>query len=138
MIALLVGGGTVGAFITGFFNRRKTGAEAEATLSSAILAYTNKLTADNDKLRVDFVNMQQTVDKLQEKLKETADLFKKAESHANELKEIVTALETRRANDKVIIDRLFAAVKAADPNNPLLIELQSLAAKAAAVPTVSA
>ncbi len=59
VLASVLGGGTAGSLVTAFFTRKKTGAEAEATLSTAILAYTNKLTIDNDKLRTDFDRMQE-------------------------------------------------------------------------------
>ena len=134
IIAGTLGGGTIGAIVTAYALRKKTTAEAESTLSSAILAYTNKLTSDNDKLRVDIEKMQDDAEKLQNNLRKAKDELEKAQSHAKELEGIVTALEARRVNDKVVIDKLLTAIKNADPNNPLIIELQALMEKQPLVP----
>jgi septal ring factor EnvC (AmiA/AmiB activator) len=137
-LSLLLGGGAIGSLITAFFNRRKVGAEAEATISATILSYANTLRTDNNKLRDDFRSMQETVDKLQADLKDAAERFSQAQDRTDKLKEIAEALEARHVNDQVIIDRLFAAMKASDPNNPLILELQALASKAATVPNLPA
>lgn len=133
IIGSIIGGGTVGSIVTAYALRKKTTAEAESTLSTAILAYTNKLTSDNDKLRVDIEKMQDDAEKLQMNLRKAKEELDKAQLHAKELEGIVTALEARRVNDKVVIDKLLSAIKNADPNNPLIIELQALMDKQPAV-----
>ena len=122
-IGLLAGGGTVGAIITVYFTRKKIAAEAESTLSGAILLYTNKLTQDIDKLRAVNDKMQGEVDVLQTKLSKARDQLDEAQDRAHKLQEIVTSLELRKENDKVIIDKLLDALKSSDPNNPLISEL---------------
>lgn len=125
-IGLVLGGGTVGAVVTSFAMRKKTNAEAESTLSSAILSYANKLTNDNDKLRKEMDKMDDDVTHLQKKLREARVELDKARDHAQKLQEIIAALEVRKSNDQTIIEKLFQAIKIADPSNPLLAELQSM------------
>lgn len=134
--SLLAGGGLTG-IVVAIRDRKKTAAEAESTLSTAILAYSNKLTADNDKLRGAVDELEHDMTESRKRFEKDADASQKrinqlradlstAEEHARSLKDIVASLEARKVNDQTIISKLVAALRQSDPNNPVLAELASL------------
>lgn len=126
VLTLLLGGGTIGALINAYFSKGKTKAEAEKTLSEAILAYANKLSIDMDGLRKVNTQLQTDANNLQIRLNESREEFDKMEDRAQHLQGLVTALEKRRADDRAIIEKLLAALHATDPNNVVITELQKL------------
>jgi chromosome segregation ATPase len=121
-VAFLVVGLAAGAFTT-FLTRKKTAAEAESTLSSAILSYTNKLTADMDNLRAHLNAADGHKAKLEDEIDTIRRKLSEAEIARVQLQEIVKSLEARKANDKILIDQLVTALKAVDPNNPIITKL---------------
>lgn len=134
-VAALLGAGGIGGALVAYWSKPKLKAEAETTLSTAILAYTNKLTTDNDKLRDTVDRLQKDLDRTQDGLRKVRDDLDASKDHAASLQDIIRALQTRRENDKVIIDKLVAALKVSDPNNPLILELQAMLTAAVNVET---
>lgn len=124
--ASILGSGAIAAAVTAYAMRKKTNADAEATLSGSILAYTNKLTLDNDKLREAIDKLEDDHEKRGNEIRKLRHDLELSEERAAQLREIVTAMEARKESDRVIIAKLITALRASDPSNPILTELQSL------------
>src|SRR5438045_3762063 len=95
-VLLVAGGGTVGAIVTAFFNRRKTGAEAlgltanaESTLSEATIKFANYLQGYIDKLRIRLEQSEEHAESLEKDLREVRVKFSEAEQKSAQLQEIL-------------------------------------------------
>lgn len=126
LVASVLSSAVLTALVTAYAMRKKTTAEAEATLSGAVLAYSNKLSADNDKLRTAIDKVEADHEKSGAQIAKLRKDLDASEKRATQLKEIVDALESRKQNDQVIISKLVAALRTSDPTNPVLIELAHL------------
>jgi hypothetical protein len=110
---LLFGGGTLGAVFTPFFQRKKTYAESQKILSEATLDYA-------ESLKEDLVGLRETFNANFKDLNETRQRLEQAEEKSRKLEEIVRISQERDEKNMELIAALAKALRAVDPNNPIL------------------
>jgi len=113
ILLALFGGGAMGAIIPALFSRRKTNAEAESTLSGAIMGFVKILQNEISSLRTQ-------VDRTQGELADAQKRLLAAQGKVNELEDIVRRAEAEKQDDKELIAKLIEALRQFDPHNPLL------------------
>lgn len=113
IIIALFGGGALGAIVPALFTRKKTNAEAESTLSSAIMGFVKILQDEIGLLRTQ-------VDRTQGELADAQKRLIAAQGKVNELEDIVRRAEEEKQDDKELINKLILALKQFDPKNPLV------------------
>ena len=121
---LLAGGGTVGAFISGYFGRQKTTAEAEATLSRATLDFAESLRHDIHSLRTRLDSSEEGHEKTKKELDITREKLDQAEDKARQLEDIVKATKERDEKNTALLKMLAEALSKYDPKNPVLDSLK--------------
>lgn len=109
----LLVGTVLGSLIPGLLSRRKTSAEAESTLSSAIMGFVKILQTEISSLRTQ-------VDRTQGELADAQKRLLAAQAKVNELEDILRRAEEEKQEDKELISKLIVALRQFDPKNPLL------------------
>lgn len=114
ILIALFGGGALGAIIPALFTRKKTDAEAESTLSEAIMGFVKILQGEIGNLRTELTRTEGQLQDAQKRLI-------LAEGKVHELGELVRRAEQEKQGDKHLIAALIEALKAFDPKNPLVM-----------------
>lgn len=119
-IGLILGGGAVASFVTAWFTRRKTSAEAESTLSGSTMDFAKLLQQDITSLRnrCDISERKLAEAKIEHKI--TLDKLEQAERRVGQLKEIVEIARERDNKNTKLMHKLAQALKEYDPNHPLI------------------
>ena len=119
-VFLVLGGGTVGAFITAFFNRKKVSAEVQGTLSEATMKFATVLGEDIEKLRTRLERNEERHELTKSELEKARSQLEEAQEKSEKLQEIVHLLQERDAKNTELIQKLTEALKKFDPSNPLI------------------
>lgn len=124
---LVLGGGVITAIVTAWFQRKKTNAETESTLSGATMDFAKLLQSDLLNLRGRVVEAEGKYETALSDLKKTKEDLLKAEGQVRELTAIIEISKERDAKNQELIVRLSEALKQYAPENPILATLAAAA-----------
>lgn len=122
---IALGGGGLATIANIFVARRKSNAEADATLSKATLEFAAAIKADLKDVRDRLFLSEESLDKAKKENNDLKVKLQLTEAKATQLQDIVNAMKERDEKQKALFLKVVEALKQYDPNNPLINTLSN-------------